>query len=235
MLTIQDTILVTNPVSVDAFLSNYYVIGSNIQIDTIPEYLARIVKPLRRKGVPITWILESGLVPNNTFASFQNTHPTTKYWFKDGVEDENLVEIQDVDLGSLKNALLADEEFITNLYNLLPSDKYCIAFDYHDLTGDGDFQYTLELDADYPYKITELIIESDDVISSVNLIHDNGSSENEYVYPISDEAYDIYDVKQSYIITTNNDIPEHTRIILELTTVGTENSYITGKLRFVKN
>ena len=91
MLTIQDTILVTNPVSVDAFLCNYYVIGSNIQIDTIPEYLIRIPKQLRRRNVVLTFITTFGRIPISEFSDFQNNCTTELYIFKNGIEDSNLI------------------------------------------------------------------------------------------------------------------------------------------------
>ena len=91
MLTLQDTILVTNPLLLDAFLTNYYVIDNAIKIETIEEYLIRVPRPLRKRNVPILFILDDGYIALGDFADFQNICTLKYYIFKDGVDDEDLI------------------------------------------------------------------------------------------------------------------------------------------------
>lgn len=162
MLAIQDTILVSNPLSLDAFLCNYYAIGSNIKVETKEEYLLRVPRALRRRKVDITWINEPGLVSNSAFANFQNNCTISKYWFKDGIEDVDLVEHPSFDR--------RDQEF-----------------EFQDVAGNYNNTYTLDIEAIYDYAIVSLILFSDVDMSYVYLYNSNKGNTifEKYDTPIS--------------------------------------------------
>lgn len=144
MLNIQDTIRITHPSFVDAFLCNYYPLGNSVKIDNIAEYLIRFPKPIRRKNVPILFINEPGLIENELFANFQNISDTTYYIFKNGIEDEDFVEYLNLED---REAGFADiTKGIAQIYDL---DMYA-AFKYRILqmcakTNTGTLNITLKI------------------------------------------------------------------------------------------
>jgi len=95
MLPLQDAIKILLPVSLDSVLSNCISIGGTIKVETISEYLNRVVPSLRRKGVPITIIVESGIVNTEDFESFQSTCTYKRYWFKTSIANNAFVIIEE--------------------------------------------------------------------------------------------------------------------------------------------
>lgn len=107
MLPLQDAIQILLPTALDSFLSNCIAVGGNIKVETIPEYLARVISPLRRRSVIVTIINESGLVTTDNFEAFQATCTFTQYWFKNGVTDEDFIPFE-LDIPSVKSAAIHD-------------------------------------------------------------------------------------------------------------------------------
>jgi len=113
MITIGDTFFPLLPIPFDSKLCNYYYSGSDIIIETIAQYKTRVTTNYRLPGVIITilspkigYSLQSSY-PISTFTSILSNFDFKYYTYKDGVADENFIELllADASLYVLKSEL----------------------------------------------------------------------------------------------------------------------------------
>jgi len=118
MLITTSQLLLSNPIQFDSVLSNYYVSGTTIVVESINQYLNRVVKSIRKIGINITILEPNGIYDINDFIDF--TGFTYKnYSFSNSLNDDNFKE-------SLTGA------DITNMLSLL---------DFNDKLSSNDITY----------------------------------------------------------------------------------------------
>lgn len=96
----------------DAKLANYYVDGNVIKVETIAQYLARVITVYRMPGVMVTILTPKegytslGTYPINTFKTIVSNFDIKYYTFVDGVENINF---EEVDFGFTYVAFASDD------------------------------------------------------------------------------------------------------------------------------
>lgn len=95
MVTITDQIKLSLGLPLDIRLSNVYVEGPNMVIESIPEYLLRVDSNSRYLGQEVIILSPSGSYNLNTFVDLINDAEIhrKKYAFYTGLLDENFLEI----------------------------------------------------------------------------------------------------------------------------------------------
>jgi hypothetical protein len=99
-ITIPSPRTVLTPTGFDIKLQNYYVEGGTMIIETIPQYLARVSLTVRPAGKIVIVLYPKGdyviepSYPISTFKDVLINFDLKYYHFKDGVLDENFVEIE---------------------------------------------------------------------------------------------------------------------------------------------
>ena len=109
------------PVPFDAKRVNCYISGSNVIIETIAEYLARVL-PEIRDVTPVYMIIpkdgySAGTFPIATLSATLANFDTKKYAFVGGLTDVNFTDITDETIGNrtyTENNIITDEESITD-------------------------------------------------------------------------------------------------------------------------
>ena len=113
MITIGDTFFPLLPIPFDSKLCNFYYSGSNIVIETLAQYKTRVSINYRLPGVIITilspktgYTLQDSY-PLDSFGSILTNFDFKYYTYKDGVADENFIELllADASLYVLKSEL----------------------------------------------------------------------------------------------------------------------------------
>lgn len=158
-LLIDDPILVKIHSQFDTKLSNIYVIGTNIKIETIPEYLAKITSRNRFIGVPVTMLFpKQGYTPTPGM-----TYPVTdykditinfevKYYsFIDGLADENFIEIL---LTNTEMSVTGNGK-VTNKVKLVNDEENPAADKYYGTNEAGELGYHLLKDTHPPVTIAD--------------------------------------------------------------------------------
>lgn len=125
--TITSQRLLLLPTPFDAKRSNYYVDGSNIVIETIPEYLIRVYSGIRDTDIVTILIPKSGYssigtYPISTFSTILANFNVKFYAFIGGLADSNFIEvINGNNIATEYNALLTQSgvssPIVTELYN----------------------------------------------------------------------------------------------------------------------
>ena len=91
MKSITNQLLSVIPTQLDYFASNYYLSGSTIIVETIPEYLIRIAKPVRKFGQPVTILEPAGQYSINDFINSKSFFTINNYEFINGLDDEDFI------------------------------------------------------------------------------------------------------------------------------------------------
>ena len=92
-MNISDQIYLSAGLPLDSRLSNTKIVGSEMIIETISEYLARVSIYSRSLGEDITIITPPGTLSLATIVEDIKLHPFKKYRFTGGIEDSNLIEV----------------------------------------------------------------------------------------------------------------------------------------------
>ena len=117
MINLSDQLFLSNILPLDAKVGNIVVIGSNIKVESIAEYLLRVDFNSRYIGMEVVVLFPAGIYEINEFIALANAYTFTskKYRFKDGIQDIDFVEITAsgviLDQSALDGGLFLDNDF----------------------------------------------------------------------------------------------------------------------------
>lgn len=110
MITLSDQIKLANILPLDPRLSNVSLSGSNIIIETINEYLARVPEENRYLGMEIYILSPAGTYEINSFINLVNTEQITfvKYHFETGIADADILQMLNLVIDNLDSTSTVD-------------------------------------------------------------------------------------------------------------------------------
>jgi len=155
MLQLFNNLELLNPIPIEGILSNYTLLEGTVTIESIPTYLARFPKPLRRPGMIICIVETTGTMSIESFKAFLKDEPRQWYTFVDDLDDEDFVVIDWGELAlksgtllpeiqSIVNTYITTQEFITIINNTVSTvvDEYVTTQEFIDLTTTVVNNYT---------------------------------------------------------------------------------------------
>lgn len=113
MINLSDQLFLTNLFPLDAKVANIQIIGNNVKVETIPEYLLRVDFNSRYIGMEVVVLFPSGTYQVNNFITLANAYNfyTRKYRFQDGIQDVDFLEI-------VNESIILDQSAIDGGLNL---------------------------------------------------------------------------------------------------------------------
>ena len=125
-LTITNQFLLANIGPLDYSMSNYYISGSSVVIETPTQYCARIPKSIRKQGVNILFLSPTGVYSISNFINSQSGFTPQYYMFSGGINASNLIISNPIQSnGSIKNMVsMTQAEYDA----LVVKDPYTIYF-----------------------------------------------------------------------------------------------------------
>lgn len=116
MTQLANNIQLLNPLHLDDRNANYVLNGSIITIETVPQYLTRVVKELRQPGMLIVLISNPEVIDIANFRASLANRPIEWYTFKNALEDEDFVPMKLGDFIPDTSSIIAELTAIFNNY-----------------------------------------------------------------------------------------------------------------------
>ena len=115
---ITNQLLSIIPIQLDYFSSNSYISGNTIIVETISEYLIRIVKPIRKYDQLVSILEPAGQYNINDFINTKNFFTASNYKFINGLDDEDFIlvtnSLNGIDIVNLLSALPFEDKLQSN-------------------------------------------------------------------------------------------------------------------------